>query len=451
MDANNINLGAIDAQVNASFPKYMNELLRTSAEMPHQHGVGVPGHTVVRDVNTYDGAVNVPHENEEDAPMSTSPTNEKTKASNKRKRAADDDGAPASNKPKRPTSNLRKLQNKLSQQRFRQKKREVESNQQNELELMQKKIKELEVAKSELPELQTQNNSLEQALEVKEKEIRLLRKEIEQAKSERFKNTTESMACRIPEEIPVAIAGKAQNDCNIMKNRLLLATTHEYENTVNELRSIALSYPNGMPEDDDIEAQRRVAPVLYNFVDMTHADNASPCIRSLLAASLAYLSLHGLHPSMKDQISKCVRSLNLSNVQEMKVMAVRDKLMADLKLIYDERKELNQRIQNGFMQSGTTDSNGAVVPMQDDALKETSDALVSDVDELKANLLCECQLRQNYQVSFFRLLQPIQMLKIILASEPGFPDLIAFSNIIAMHVEEDTKSTISFMDPVTQS
>lgn len=306
----------------------------------------------------------------------------------------------------------------------------------------------------ELPELKKQNDSLDKALSLKDKEIELLRKEINQAKKIR-KDKLSKLDHKTQDgpRFKGYDSPKRQKECNIMKNRLLLATTHEYENAVNELRAIAMSYPGGMPQDDDVEAQRRIAPILYKFVDMAQADTESLCIRSLLAASLAYLSMYGMHPDIKDSVLKIVRSLNLTSVQEMKVMGIRDKLMGDLKLLYDERKDLNQRIQNGFMKASPSGQD--ISGMFDESMvaqtgQGMSSLLVADVDDLKKNLLCECQLRQNCQVAFFRLLQPIQCLKIILACEPRFPDLIAISNGIAEQVEMDSRDTLSFTAPLTQ-
>lgn len=448
----NINLTALESNVNETFPVYMYELLRTNegrretekgvaaynarnmpTELPPDniYAAGVPGSVV-----QIDGSVKLE-------------TKEKKAPSKKRGRevAGDEKEEGDGPKGKRPTSSLRKLQNKLSQQRFRQKKREIETQQQEELDKMQSKINELELAKAELPELRKQNESLEKSLNIKDRELQLLRKEIAMAKSERFEKTKD--IAPVERQSP----NLKKENCTVMKNRLLLATTHEYENTVNELRNIALSYPNGMPDDDDVDAQRRIATVLYNFVDLAAADSASPCIRSLLAASLAYLSMYGLdRPALQQALHRAIQNLNLSSVQEMKIMAERDKLMSDLKLIYDERKIFNQRIQEGFVTEGPiesyTDVESKLGATRAEAVKNaTSNSLVDDVDELKNNLLCECQMRQNYQVSFFKLLQPIQILKLILGAEPAYPDLIAISNAISLNVEDDSKNTLSFTEP----
>ena len=55
-----------------------------------------------------------------------------------------------------------------------------------------------------------------------------------------------------------------------IKAKLLEVTTREYETMVSSLKEICTEYENGCPRDDDMVAQRRIAPVLSGFVDLTY-------------------------------------------------------------------------------------------------------------------------------------------------------------------------------------
>lgn len=322
-------------------------------------------------------------------------------------------------KPRRATSNLRKLQNKLSQQRFRQRKRHAEAEQQSELDRMMSKIEALEAAKNELPALQLETEEMQAALKLKQNECALLKQQISAAKKAREGENNSS------QEAVKEGVDEEENEEEV-RSRVLEVTALEYETMVAALKNIYSEYDDGFPGDDDMAAQRKIALVLEKFVDMTYDHSMKPCVKSLMAASLAYLSKQGLDEEATPKLVQEVDALALTSAQAMEIIASRRTFLSQMDLVLQSRKKLNTTIQRKFADSLADGSSN----------KKTPD-LVCAIDDLKGNLLCECRLRQEFQVTSFRLLHPIQIMKIILATDPHFPDFVVYANGIALQDKWD--------------
>lgn len=311
---------------------------------------------------------------------------------------------------KRATSNLRKLQNKLSQQRFRQRKRHAEAEQQNELDRMLSKIEALESAKTELPKLKSENVKLQSSLEVKDKEIGLLKKEIALAKKKKQESIN---------EIEQA-SGHQKNIDNACESK-------EYCHMVSTLKEICAAYEDGWPPDEDMDAQRRIAPVLASFIDMAFQQTATPNMKSLFNLSLSQRrEVTMVNSGDRLRVQDVFKSLNLSTGQEMKIMAKRASFVKELEVIIRTRKELNKAIQQKFASSQSSEQ----------LISNMPSGFTTDIDQLKENIMCECNLRQNFHVMLFRLLNPIQIMKLILGSEPNFPDFVLFADVVAQDGDE---------------